>query len=347
MRILILIEDITLGGGTERVALTLATNLNADGINCDIFSLSKSNTDTFYPSENINICYAKSKVGVFAKVEAIKYAKKNNMKLLVFSMGRLSVEIALLSRLFLFRHFGCYEHISFSSFSGFIQKIKLFAYRLSHGVIFLTEHDRDIIRHKLSHVPVTSIENISPFRAIKKSNVGARKNIVLAVGRLTNQKNFSRLINLWSMVNRPDWSLIIAGDGPDRDFLDKQINHLCLKNVEIVGAVKEISNMYLASKILVLTSRYEGFPMVMVEAQCFGLPAVSFDCKTGPSEIIINESTGYIIPYHDDSLFIEKLQRLIDHPKELETFSYNSIKNAQRFTYENTKYKWLEILEKI
>ncbi|RRB94296.1 glycosyltransferase, partial [Escherichia coli] len=110
---------------------------------------------------------------------------------------------------------------------------------------------------------------------------------------------------------------------------------------------KEISNMYLASKILVLTSRYEGFPMVMVEAQCFGLPAVSFDCKTGPSEIIINESTGYIIPYHDDSLFIEKLQRLIDHPKELETFSYNSIKNAQRFTYENTKYKWLEILEKI
>ncbi|MCX0053077.1 glycosyltransferase, partial [Escherichia coli] len=294
-------------------------------INCDIFSLSKSNTDTFYPSENINICYAKSKVGVFAKIEAIKYAKKNNMKLLVFSMGRLSVEIALLSRLFLFRHFGCYEHISFSSFSGFIQKIKLFAYRLSHGVIFLTEHDRDIIRHKLSHVPVTSIENISPFRAIKKSNV----------------------INLWSMVNRPDWSLIIAGDGPDRDFLDKQINHLCLKNVEIVGAVKEISNMYLASKILVLTSRYEGFPMVMVEAQCFGLPAVSFDCKTGPSEIIINESTGYIIPYHDDSLFIEKLQRLIDHPKELETFSYNSIKNAQRFTYENTKYKWLEILEKI
>ncbi|EOK5645189.1 hypothetical protein ABMV82_005180, partial [Escherichia coli] len=104
----------------ERVALTLATNLNADGINCDIFSLSKSNTDTFYPSENINICYAKSKVGVFAKIEAIKYAKKNNMKLLVFSMGRLSVEIALLSRLFLFRHFGCYEHISFSSFSGFI-----------------------------------------------------------------------------------------------------------------------------------------------------------------------------------------------------------------------------------
>ena len=98
MRILILIEDITLGGGTERVALTLATNLNADGINCDIFSLSKSNTDTFYPSENINICYAKSKVGVFAKIEAIKYAKKNNMKMLVCSKGKLYVESALLRR---------------------------------------------------------------------------------------------------------------------------------------------------------------------------------------------------------------------------------------------------------
>ncbi|STL53309.1 Uncharacterised protein [Escherichia coli] len=87
MRILILIEDITLGGGTERVALTLATNLNADGINCDIFSLSKSNTDTFYPSENINICYAKSKVGVFAKIEAIKYAKKKQYETVSFFYG--------------------------------------------------------------------------------------------------------------------------------------------------------------------------------------------------------------------------------------------------------------------
>ncbi|ENB5758505.1 glycosyltransferase [Escherichia albertii] len=347
MKILILIEDISLGGGTERVALTLAKNLNIDGIACDIFSLSKSNEDTFYSSDNLNIYYAKSKNSILAKIEAINHAKKNKMKLLIFSMGRLSVEIAILSRLCLFKHFCCYEHISFTSFSGLIQKIKLFSYRLSRGVVFLTEHDRDLIQHKLPFVPVASIENISPFSTIKKNNTSTRKNIVLAVGRLTKQKNFSRLIDLWSRVDRPEWSLIIAGNGPDRYSLDEQIKRLGLSNVKIVGAVREISKLYLTSKILVLTSRYEGFPMVMVEAQCFGLPAVSFDCKTGPSEIIINESTGYIIPYHDDALFIEKLQRLIDYPEELDVFSCNSLKNAQRFTYENTRCKWLKVLEKI
>lgn len=347
MKILILIEDITLGGGTERVAITLARNFSAEGVECCIFSLKKNNKSTFYSSDDIKIHYGAINKGLYSRIEAIRFAKKNNMTMLIFSMGRLSLEMSILSRLFFFKKFCCYEHISFTSFSKTIQKLKIIAYKLSRGVIFLTEQDEFLIKCRMPLVHVVSIENISPFEIVSDECIDKRQNIVLAVGRLTEQKNFSRLLDIWKTVNRPEWKLVIAGDGPEKIALTEKINSEGLINVELCGPVRDIKKLYLSSKILALTSRYEGYPMVLVEAQGFGLPVISFDCKTGPAEIINHNSSGYVIPYSDDTQFIDKLIYLMDHPLALDEMSNMALENARRFTFQETKQKWFAILEKI
>lgn len=347
MKILILIEDITLGGGTERVAITLARNFSAEGVDCSIFSLRKSNTVTFYPSDDIKIHYGVNNKGLYSRIEAVKFAKKNDMAMLIFSMGRLSLEMSLLNRLLFFKSFCCYEHISFTSFTSIIQKLKIVAYKLSRGVVFLTERDELLLKSKIPSAQIVSIENISPFEIVSEDCLDKRQNVVLAVGRLTEQKNFSRLLDIWKAINRPEWKLVIAGDGPEKKILTEKIHAYGLKNVELCGPVRDINQLYSSSKILALTSRYEGYPMVLVEAQCFGLPVVSFDCKTGPAEIIRNNNSGYIIPYSDNKQFIEKLTYLMDNPIVLDEMSHNSLENAGRFTFQKTKRKWFAILEKI
>ncbi|WP_407163263.1 glycosyltransferase [Citrobacter amalonaticus] len=347
MKILILIEDITLSGGTERVAITLAKNFTAEGVECGIYSLAKKNESTFYSTDDIKIHYGDNNKGLYSRIEAIRLAKKNNMTMLIISMGRLSVEMSLLSRLLFFKRFCCYEHISFTSFSKTIQKIKIIAYRLSRGVVFLTHQDEILIKSKIPTVDIVSIENISSFDIISNYSFDKRQNTVLAIGRLTEQKNFSRLLDIWREINRTDWELVIAGEGPEKKMLTEKINRDGLTNVKLCGAIKDINRLYMSSKILTLTSRYEGYPMVLVEAQSFGLPAISFDCKTGPAEIIKHNSSGYVIPYSDDRLFIEKLTYLMDHPLALEEMGCKALENARRFTFQETKRKWFAILEKI
>lgn len=347
MKILILIEDITLGGGTERVAVTLARNFSAEGLECCIFSLKKTNENTFYSADDINIVYGDNNKALYSRVKAINFAKKNNMCMLIFSMGRLSLEMSILSRILLFKKFCCYEHISFTSFSKVIQQLKIIAYQLSRGVVFLTEKDELFIKRRISSVPVVSIENISPFEIASIDYLQERQNVVLAVGRLTEQKNFSRLVNIWKAINRPEWKLVIAGDGPEKKMLAEKIENEGLQNVELYGPVRDIDRLYASSKILALTSRYEGYPMVLVEAQGFGLPVISFDCQTGPAEIINNNSSGYVIPYPDDAGFIEKLTYMIDNPLVLDQMRLMALDNARRFTFHETKKKWFAILEKI
>ena len=109
---------------------------------------------------------------------------------------------------------------------------------------------------------------------------------VIAIGRLTYQKGFDRLIDAWTIVNRrhPDWKLDIFGEGIRREALNKQIRNNGLeKSVTIHPFTKNIAQEYLNSSIFALSSNYEGFVLVLLEAMGCGLPCVAFDCPNGPA----------------------------------------------------------------
>ncbi|VDA79070.1 GalNAc-alpha-(1-_4)-GalNAc-alpha-(1-_3)-diNAcBac-PP-undecaprenol alpha-1,4-N-acetyl-D-galactosaminyltransferase [Klebsiella pneumoniae] len=120
-----------------------------------------------------------------------------------------------------------------------------------------------------------------------------KKNCVLAVGRLTYQKNFEALIQIWANLPehiRSAWELHIAGDGENKDTLRKLISELNVtSSVKLLGNVSNIKTEYLTASVLCMTSRYEGLPMVLIEAKDFAIPVISFDCPTGPAEIITDD----------------------------------------------------------
>ncbi|WP_303029705.1 glycosyltransferase family 4 protein [uncultured Duncaniella sp.] len=139
---------------------------------------------------------------------------------------------------------------------------------------------------------------------------------VIAVGRLDYQKRFDRLIRIWNLVMQDsslgDWHLDIFGQGEWNEHLNDMINKYGLtESVTIHAPVKNIGYEYASSSILVMTSAYEGFPMVMVEAMSLGLPVVSYDFKCGPRDIIKNGENGILVNGSDEQKFAKELALLM------------------------------------
>ena len=125
---------------------------------------------------------------------------------------------------------------------------------------------------------------------------------MIAVGRLDYQKGFDRLIFVWEKVRKqmPDWRLDIFGQGEWREILQSMIDERGLQDVvRLNNPTKNIGDEYVDSSIIVMTSNYEGFGMVLVEAMSCGVPAVSFDCKCGPAEIISQHDGGLVVKNGD------------------------------------------------
>ena len=119
----------------------------------------------------------------------------------------------------------------------------------------------------------------------------------IAVGRLSRQKGFDMLVEAWALIEKevPDWKLDIYGQGPLQKELQGQIDGLGLGNAELKGFSDDIHKEYMESSLFFLSSRYEGFVLVLMEAMATGPPAVSLRCKEGPEETIDNGINGYLV----------------------------------------------------
>jgi glycosyltransferase involved in cell wall biosynthesis len=138
--------------------------------------------------------------------------------------------------------------------------------------------------------------------------------IVISAGRLSEEKGFDLLIKIWSIVEtiHSDWTLLIYGDGEEKDKLSGLIKEMGLKKVFLLPATVDLREEMLKSSIFAFTSRHEGFGMVLTEAMQCGLPIVSYDTKCGPRDIIDDNITGFLIKEGDEYSFSEKLSRLMD-----------------------------------
>ena len=169
---------------------------------------------------------------------------------------------------------------------------------------------------------------------------------VIAVGRLDYQKSFDRLIDAWRIVHEesPDWRLDIFGQGEWRDSLQAMIDSAGLDDCVALNApTKNITAEYAASSILVMSSHYEGFPMVMVEGMAHGLPAVSFDFKCGPRDIIRDGIDGFIVPDGDIPALARAMLKLIGDEGLRKEMGHAARDVVSRFSPESVTEKWVAL----
>lgn len=171
---------------------------------------------------------------------------------------------------------------------------RLWVARKYDYVICLSKEDLKRWRRYLSNV--SQIYNPITISKAKEPDYFAKR--VIAVGRLDGQKGFDLLIEAWKLVHErfPDWSLDIYGEGDMREPLQRQIDGLDLSNsIVLRGRTQDISQEFARHSIMVLSSRFEGFGLVLCEASACGIPQVSFNCESGPSEIIEDHKSGILV----------------------------------------------------
>ena len=211
-------------------------------------------------------------------------------------------------------------------------------------VVTLTEGDKKLW-HKAHRVEV--IPNCSSMRV---SGYGSyRHKRVIAVGRLSAEKGYDRLLKIWEMVapQHPEWTLDIFGEGKLHDALNDMIRERRLQNVCIHPPTTHISEEYAKSSICVLTSHFEGFSLVLLEACMHGLPSVAFNCPFGPASIIKDGICGYLISDDDMACYAKKLSLLMDDEASWNAFSTAALQRAHDFSTETVMKRWKQLLESL
>jgi GalNAc-alpha-(1->4)-GalNAc-alpha-(1->3)-diNAcBac-PP-undecaprenol alpha-1,4-N-acetyl-D-galactosaminyltransferase len=169
------------------------------------------------------------------------------------------------------------------------------------------------------------------------------KEYLLAIGRLTYQKGFDRLISIFSKLKNKNLHLVILGEGELRDHLEGLIQSYGLTGrVVMPGLVDNPFPIYRNAVCLALTSRYEGWPNVINEAIATSCPVVSYNCKYGPNEILDNDN-GFLIEEDDEQGFIKAIDILQSNEEVRRAMIDNGLYNVEQYSIERIAHRWLDI----
>ncbi len=215
--------------------------------------------------------------------------------------------------------------------------------RSAERVVCLTSGDAKEFRHA-RHVDI--IPNFIPEASSRIDDYGIKK--AIAVGRLVRQKGFDILINCWQEVAKiyPDWQLDIYGIGACHEELQQQIDTLHLEDkVRLCGRHDNIMEVYPRYSLHLMTSRYEGLPMTLIEAQACGLPSVVFNFQYGASDIVTNGHNGLIVEQGNHKLFTESVINMLSSEALRKEYGSNALAVGKRYSKDNIFKKWLELIE--
>ena len=191
------------------------------------------------------------------------------------------------------------------------------------------------------------IPNFSIMPISNLSNCESKR--VIAVGRLEWPKGHDRLIRIWKLVSHehPDWQLDIFGEGELEEEINNSIKKEELRSVKIHPFTDTISQEYASSSICVLTSRFEGFSLVLLEAMRHGLPCVTFNCPYGPKDLIDDNESGYVIENNNIEQFAEKLNYLIENTEIRKKFAKKALLKSKKYDVDTIMSQWRDLFDSL
>lgn len=217
-------------------------------------------------------------------------------------------------------------------------------YPKAAGIMALTDKAKELIYKETNHDNIQVIPN--PIMDLSVSEPPLREKFVINVGRMVPAKGQEKILEACAKINNSDWKFVILGDGPLRPSLEKKIKKLNIQdNIEMPGSVKNVKEWLLKSSIFVLSSNSEGLPIALMEAMAAGLACVSFDCVTGPAELIVDGENGFLVPVNDMEMFTQRIETLMEDTGIREQFSERAKHVGSRYTAENISERIFKMIE--
>ena len=377
LKIVYLTPALYMAGGVERV-LTLKANYFAEQFGYDITIILTEGKDKplFYPLSdkikvvNLNIDFEELWTCSFSKKILVYLRKQRQFKKALtkeLMCIRPDITVSLLRREINFindikdgsRKIG-EIHINRANYRnystekvGLIKKLfaKIWSSNLLHHLqkldkfVVLTERDREAWVELNNVVTIPDPLSLSPATVSPLTNKR-----VVAIARYSHEKGIDLLLKAWSIVEKQlsDWRLDVYGDG-DRTPYEQLIDELMInkRSCQLHGRTDEVEKEYRNSSIFILSSRFEGFGMVLLEAMASGLPVVSFDCPWGPRSIITDGKDGVLVENGNVDALAAALSKIMKDDHLRHSMSTAGVRNVQRYRLENIAEQWRQLFESL
>lgn len=345
-------------GGSEHVVTFNANRLAAKGYRVTIASCESEGSTPYYPCDpRVEVCYLGMPVGkrgrlrgfsdIIGRVRSLRRLIRQQRPNLIISFltrtnviaviaaGGLGIPVIVSER----------NNPQRQLVGPVWQALRRLTYARAYGLITMT-------KGALAFFPETMrrrgwvIPNMADWQHVKPLHANTMLTFT-AVGRLTEQKGFDLLISAFAAVagRHPEWRLRIWGDGAQRQVLERQVDELGLSGrVELPGVSASPGSWIETADAFVLSSRYEGWGLVLGEAMAAGLPCVSFDCPFGPADMITDSVDGLLVADGNTDALAQAMSRIMDDP-ELRAFLAGNAKGAaQRFAPEQIGARWESVI---
>ncbi|WP_045499801.1 glycosyltransferase family 4 protein [Vibrio hyugaensis] len=355
MKILFILSDITLTGGIERVISILSNSLVNHNLEIEILSLYKTNESIqFEIDKSVKITYLNKNIQLDGTPHSFRRLVKH-----LASFGKLRKHLStnkydwIIANSFppAFQLFFSkktskwivYEHVHHDYYNKYMRAIRSYIYKWFDKVVVLTHADKIRFSEYLSNV----YQIYNPLGFLSKEVSNTAKKTIISVGRLEYQKGYDLLLESFSKLEQlyPDWNLEIYGEGNERYNLETQIKSLGINNAKLMGQSSSIEQRMVDSGFYVMSSRYEGFPMVLGEAMECGLPCVSFDCPNGPRDIISNKVNGFLVKNGDIDELFHAMSNMCENDASRKSMGEMAKKSTCDLKIDKITYKWLKIFE--
>lgn len=355
-KVCILNGNMSSGGGTEKMTQILSNNLSfQDDFEVHVISMSDGK-NLFFPLEKSVYYHTlpdyKGKIGMIRKWFSFNnLIKKINPDTIInvdVFLGIFSIPVK-----FIHRHISVisWEMFNIKNDMGLSWVNKLRKFNLRHCDLYLcqTQADANAFRTQYGIGHIDYIYN--PYEPQQHTaNYDTNSKVLLTAGHFFKTKGFDLAVEVARLLlpKHPEWKWRFLGDGLEFEHIKEKVAEYNLQNqIILAGRTKDMNAEYERASMYVMTSRLEGFGLVLLEAKSFNLPTISFDIPYGPAEIIENDISGKLIPAFDIQRMADEIEVLIQHPEIRQSYAENAKNNFEKFSLSSFINRWTELIKSV